>query len=182
VLRFHRRRASGSVDGLRLSLLLVAALLGGCAADTADDTLQVVYDPCEPVALSPAPGAGADEVASLDRAIDMWRRMGTTGLDRAQPDAPRSGRVLEVRFETAARVFYGVYDDESGVVFINRRLSDDHARAVTIAHEVGHAFGLPHIAGRDSVMNPKNLVHEPNAGDGDSLRALWGDCGPGATD
>jgi hypothetical protein len=31
-------------------------------------------------------------------------------------------------------------------------------------------------------MNPKNLVHEPNAGDGDSLRALWGDCGPGATD
>ena len=175
---FHRRRGSGSVDGLRLSLLVVAALLGGCAADTADDSFQVTYDPCEPVALSPAPGAGADEVASLDVAIDMWRRMGLSGLGRAQPDAPRSGRVLEVRFETAARVFYGVYDDESGVVFINRRLSDDHARAVTIAHELGHAFGLPHISGRDSVMNTKNLVHEPNADDAGELGALWGDCAP----
>jgi len=167
---------------LRLSLSLVAALLGGCAADTADDVLQITFDPCEPVSLTPAPGAGADELASLDRAIDMWQHMGLTALGRAQPDAPRSGRVLEVRFETAARVFYGVYDDESGVVFINRRLSDDQARAVTIAHEVGHAFGLPHISGRDSVMNQKNLVHEPNAGDADELRALWGDCAPDATD
>jgi len=162
---------------LRLSPLLVAALLGGCAADEGDHTLQFVFDPCEAVALVPAPGAGADEVASLDRAVEMWQRMGLTGLARAEPGAaPRSGRVLEVRFETAAQVFYGVYDDEVGVVFINRRLSDDHARAVTIAHEVGHAFGLPHISGRDSVMNPKNLVHEPNAEDAAELHAMWGDC------
>lgn len=167
---------------MRLSLPLVAALLGGCAADPADDRLEITFDPCEPVSLSPAPGADDDELASLDRAIDMWHRMGLTALGRAQPDAPRSGRVLEVRFETAAEVFYGVYDDESGVVFINRRLSDDHARAVTIAHELGHAFGLPHISGRDSVMNTKNLVHEPNPEDAGELSALWGDCAPDASD
>jgi Matrixin len=165
---------------LRFSLVVVAALLGACAADTGDDSLEVVFDPCDPVSLLPA-DANADERASVDSAIEMWGLMGIGALARAPEGAaldPTAG-VIEVRFEEAAPLFYGVYDDESGVVFINRRLADDHARAVTIAHEVGHALGLPHISDRDSVMNPENLVHEPNADDAGDLRSLWGDCALG---
>jgi hypothetical protein len=162
---------------LRSSALLVAALLGGCAADTSDHTLQVVFDPCEPVLLVPGPGAGGAEVASMDAAIAMWSAVGEGSLARAAPAAePRAGRTLEVRFETAAAVFHGVYDDENGVVYINRRLGDPHERAVTIAHEVGHAFALFHISDRPSVMNPANLVIEPNPDDAADLVSQWGEC------
>ena len=52
------------------------------------------------------------------------------------------------------------------------------AQAVTIAHEIGHAFGLAHVpAGeRASVMNPGNLNIEPNADDAATLALRWGAC------
>jgi hypothetical protein len=166
---------------LRFSPVVVAALLSGaCAAETGDRSLEVVFDPCGPVSLLPV-DATDNEQAAVDSAIEMWSRTGVGALARA-PAADDPAAELEVRFEDAAPIFYGVYDDESGVVFINRRLGDDHARAVTIAHEVGHALGLPHIADRDSVMNPENLVHEPNADDAGELQSLWGDCALGASD
>jgi Zn-dependent peptidase ImmA (M78 family) len=155
---------------------LIAALVGGCAAKSSDDTLQVVYDVCEPIALVPGAGADAAELASLDAAIEMWNALGQTRLSRATASSERSQRTLEVRFETAAAVFYGVYDDERGLVFINHRLADHEQRAVTIAHELGHAFGLFHISDRVSVMNPQNLDVEPTAEDAADLTALWGDC------
>jgi hypothetical protein len=165
---------------LRFPTVLVAALLGGCAADTGDTRLQIVFDVCQPVVLVPGPGAGDDEVASLDSAIAMWNRLGQSSLSRGEPgergELGAVGDVLEVEFETAAAVFHGVYDDERGRIFINLRLEDDHARAVTIAHELGHAFGLLHVSGRTSVMNARNLVVEPNADDVAELRGLWGDC------
>jgi Matrixin len=169
---------------LRFSPVVVAALLSGaCAAETGDPSLEVVFDPCRPVSLLPAADASADELAGVDSAIEMWSRTGIGALARAPEGAARDAAAeLEVRFEEASPIFYGVYDDESGVVFINRRLGDDHARAVTIAHEVGHALGLPHISDRDSVMNPENLVHEPNADDAGDLQSLWGDCALGASD
>lgn len=150
--------------------------MGGCAADTSDHTLQVVFDVCEPLALVPGAGADPAELASLDAAIEMWNRLGQSQLSRATASSSTTQRTLEVRFETAAAVFYGVYDDERGVVFINHRLADHQQRAITIAHELGHAFGLFHIGGRDSVMNPTNLQIEPTAEDAEELRALWGDC------
>ena len=150
--------------------------MGGCAGDTGDTRLEIVFDVCEPLLVVPGPGAGDDELASLDEAIEMWNRLGQTSLSRGQPDSRAVGPVLEVEFETAADVFHGVYDDERGRIFINLRLTDDHARAVTIAHELGHAFGLFHVSGRSSVMNARNLIVEPNDGDADELRGLWGDC------
>jgi hypothetical protein len=165
---------------LRVTVLLVAALVGGCAADTSDHTLQVMFDACEPLALVPGDGAEPAELASVDGAAEMWNRLGQTSLSRAI--AAGAGLSLEIRFEEAAQVFHGVYDDEHGVVYINRRLSDPHQRAVTVAHEVGHALGLFHIADRESVMNPNNLELEPNQADADALVALWGACPPAASD
>jgi hypothetical protein len=64
------------------------------------------------------------------------------------------------------------------VVYVNLALTDRHERAVTIAHEVGHAFGLIHVdrAVRSSVMNQGNLEVEPSPADHHELTALWGDC------
>ncbi len=60
-------------------------------------------------------------------------------------------------------------------MFINTDLAGAPL-AVTIAHEIGHAFGLVHVpAGqRTSVMNPNNLVIEPTAEDVDTLAMRWG--------
>jgi Zn-dependent peptidase ImmA (M78 family) len=139
--------------------------------------LDIVFDPCEPVLLD-APGATAEQRVSIDAALVMWRALGVIG-PRVEADAgtPR----IEVRFEDAAAAFHGLYDDEHGIIFINAHLDSDHERAVTVAHELGHALGMWHVGDRVSVMNPGNLDVEPTAGDLAALEALWGTCGPGNT-
>ena len=81
-------------------------------------------------------------------------------------------------FDPAGTSFHGFYDDAVGVVYVNEAIEDDHARAVTVAHELGHAFGLLHIdVTRDhSVMNDGNMKTPPNDFDADALIALWGRC------
>ena len=157
---------------MKTAAVFLAALIGGCAAGDGDRVLEVVHDACEPLQLV-ASGASDEERASLDDAAAMWNALGQTRLTTA---TTRSARTLEVRFETAAPVFHGLYDDEHGVVYVNHRLDDPRARAITIAHEVGHALGLFHITDRESVMNPANLVLEPNADDAAELERLWGRC------
>ena len=51
--------------------------------------------------------------------------------------------------------------------------------AITIAHEIGHSFGLVHIPTdvRPSLMNPANLTVLPTAADVATLAGLWGRCG-----
>ncbi|HLU68090.1 MAG TPA: hypothetical protein VKZ63_17520 [Kofleriaceae bacterium] len=162
------------------SSLLAAALLGGCAAGPGDTSLEVIYDVCQPTLVQAAAGATEAERASIGAALDMWRARGGYPLFRQVPDdltvqaLPR----VEVVFEEAADPFHGLYDDEHGVVYVNRRIEDDHARSVTIAHELGHAFGLWHVdrARRISVMNPSNLEVEPTSGDAAELAELWGPC------
>ena len=73
---------------------------------------------------------------------------------------------------------HGVYEDEVGVVFVNTDLTDPDARTITIAHELGHAFGLWHVAAseRPSIMNPGNLQVLPTVDDQAALAARWGTC------
>ncbi len=168
---------SGSLHWSSLSLrhLLLLVPLVGCASGPGDTTLEITFDPCQPVVLVPAADATAAEIASIEAAIEMWAQQGIATL--MQGDGG-SGAGIPIRFEDAAGAFHGVYEDEQGIVYINRRITDDHARAVTIAHEVGHAMGLLHIdpGERVSLMNPGNMEVEPTMQDRAALAAIWGAC------
>jgi predicted Zn-dependent protease len=67
-------------------------------------------------------------------------------------------------------------------VLINRDLVDRTALAIVIAHELGHVFGLVHVAAttRLSLMNPGNVVTPPTDADQRALEAMWGACTPAA--
>lgn len=133
--------------------ILVAIAMTGCGSQTA----PITFDHCEPVRVS-----GADGVAD---AIAMWRARGVTPFAIAEP--------ADVRIEIAAGApaVYGYYDDATAIVYVNTSVTDPHARAVTIAHELGHALGLGHVPAseRASVMNPGNLTVEPTAADAAAL-------------
>lgn len=85
---------------------------------------------------------------------------------------------IEIRFGDAAETFHGVYDPSSATITINRALTDRAALAIVIAHELGHVFGLAHVAAatRASLMNPGNLATPPTDADRRTLEALWGTC------
>ena len=149
------------------------ALLFACGTST-DPPIATTFDVCLPIVVD-APEATEDELASLDDAMAMWRDHGVAGLSRA---ASSSDAHVVLRFQSAAANFHGLYDDAAGVIYVNTALTDRRARAITIAHELGHSFGLFHIARdeRESVMNPANLSVAPDAADTAAVQAIWGDC------
>ncbi len=131
----------------------------------------MTFDPCEPVAVASA-GASAEQLASIDDAIALWHADGVTMLSRG--DAAQ----ISIVFRDAPDAMYGYYDAPNATVYINTRIVDPAERAITIAHELGHAYSLVHIpvATRASVMNPGNLTVTPNAGDEAALVTAWGAC------
>jgi hypothetical protein len=129
-----------------------------------------LFDPCS-ARVSPEEDANA---TALSEGIALWNRAAQLKLSLADEDATAIG----VRFQDAAGAFRGLYDVETGVVFVNRRLLSERARAITVAHELGHAFGLAHVSTgeRASLMNPGNIVTAPTRRDVTELQALWGHC------
>ena len=112
-------------------------------------------------------------LAAIDRATSLWRDVGVGDASR---DAPTSDAVT-IEFVTGGPVSFGLYDGADRRIYVNRTLTADED-AITIAHELGHAFGLVHVppATRASVMNAGNLTIAPNLGDRDAIDALWGAC------
>lgn len=155
-----------------LHAALIALTLVGCASREA--AYRIVFDPCGAAVVADGQ-VSPDELAAIDAALAMWNASGELGIVRLDAD-PNSA--VRVRFEAAATPFRGLYDAERGMVWINREISDPEARAVIIAHELGHAFGLSHVAVADraSVMNPGTAAVPPTDADLALLRALWGDC------
>ncbi len=148
-------------------------LATGCSGPESSGP-QVLHDPCAPLRVAAAADASAEERDGIERALSLWNGALGTHLSTNAADASE----LPVRFQDAAPVFHGLYDDQRGIVFINRDLVDAHERAVTVAHELGHAFGLPHVPAetRASVMNPNNLAVEPTPADVAAIESLWGPC------
>ena len=163
--------------------VLLASVAAACGGSSSDSVVSAVrFDPCHPLALVVGAGTSGDRAAGVRAAADLWN-----GAARAQlsvdeaPTAPAldatgaASATLPVDFQPAAAPSHGFYDP-NGQVLINDDLTA-RPLAVTIAHEVGHAFGLVHVTGRPSVMNAGNLDVEPNDGDVAALAALWGNCG-----
>jgi Zn-dependent peptidase ImmA (M78 family) len=159
----------------RLSCLAVVCVLAACGSPPDDGVIDITYDPCTTALALDSPSAEQED--GIDVGLRLWNERAALVLNRSADiiDAP----AVTVRFDEAAEAFHGVYDDERGIIFINESLSG-HELAVTIAHELGHAFGLIHVkpSTRESLMNPSNVDIEPTEEDAEQLRALWGTCAP----
>lgn len=143
--------------------------LVACGGGNGDQSIEMTHDACAPLALVSA--AASDlQLQGMDDAQMLWRERGAPAL------GTRADTTLEVRFEHAAPAFFGLYDDQNRVIFINNALKDRTQLGIVIAHELGHAFGLAHIEDRESVMNPGNLTIAPTVEDQRALAELWGDC------
>lgn len=120
--------------------------------------------------------ASSVQTDGIAGAMALWRDHGAAALGAA------NGASLEVKFELATGAFHGLYDDRSGVIYVNERLTDPTTLSIVLAHELGHAFGLHHVSPdeRPSVMNPGNLDIAPTDEDRRTLEALWGVCPSGS--
>jgi hypothetical protein len=155
---------------------MLAAL---AACNGSDPPSYVARDPCAALEII-SHATTTIERDGVVGALALWRARGVSAFDpvaSAAPDAP-SEAAIEVRFAEAGSVFHGVYDPTSSSVFINRTIPESATMAIVIAHELGHVFGLAHVAptARVSLMNPGNVVTPPTDEDQRALEALWGAC------
>jgi len=150
-------------------MLVALAACGG-----SDPSEYVARDPCTTLAIT-AGEATAVERDGIAGALALWRDRGVAAFDAARAAGAAS---IEIRFEDAAAAFHGVFDPTADRILINRDLADPATLGVVIAHELGHVFGLVHIApaARVSLMNPGNLITPPTDDDQRALEALWGSC------
>jgi hypothetical protein len=157
----------------RVLPFLTAVLTTACV--TPDETIDIVHDACQPIAILAGDGATDEERASAAEGMEMWNALAGTRLTGV---AEAGAAIVPLEFRLAAAAFFGTYDDETGQIIVNRRLSDARERAVTIAHEIGHAMGLIHVDEdvRLSVMNPANVQITPTREDRAVLVAAWGEC------
>src|SRR5581483_9388951 len=84
--------------------------------------------------------------------------------------------LVPLTFQVAPPPFHGLYDTGSGQIYVNQDLTDVAPLRITVAHEIGHAFGLKHVSGRPSLMNSGNTTISITPEDVDTLAALWGRC------
>jgi len=149
-------------------------VLGGCGGGGGSDEIQTTFDACAPISVKLI-GASPIQTAGADDALASWRGHGVTAFD---PPGAVDATSIEIRFDSAAPQFHGLYDDVSGIVYVNQGISSRAALAVVIAHELGHAFGLLHVDADDraSLMNPGNLETPPTREDELAVEALWGRC------
>lgn len=147
-----------------------ATLLAACASNEGAP-IELTHDACAPLALvadAPTPL----QSAALEGGQKLWIERGIASLGR------RAGATIEVRFEPSSTAFRGLYDDHEGVIYINSEITDERVLSIVVAHELGHAFGLPHVPAseRVSLMNPGNISVLPTDEDRAAITALWGTC------
>jgi hypothetical protein len=156
----------------RFFLLANLAFLAACGSP--DTTIDLVFDPCQPLSIS-TESVALEDRQSIEEAAHLWNELAGTQLSFT----PEGAGSVSVAFEEAAPAHLGLYDDERGVIWVNRTIETGRALTITIAHEVGHAMGLMHVeksSERRSVMVPGNTETPPGEIDREALTALWGEC------
>jgi hypothetical protein len=168
---------------LPLLACLLLPLGAGCGEASTSEAAGAAlrFDACAPLVIALDANATEGQARGAQAALDLWNGRAATelALDATGAAAAPSVSYIPLRFQRAAAPSHGFYDPSAGVIFINEDLSgpaQSAALAITIAHEIGHAFGLAHVPDRASVMTAGNLDVEPNAGDVDALAAIWGRC------
>lgn len=121
------------------------------------------------------PGATDVQTAAVAAGLAFWNERAATHIMLMGGEESFD---LALRFQKASLASLGYYDPNAAMIFINAGITDPHDLAVTVAHETGHALGLPHVAAseRSSVMNPGNRTVEPTRDDIATLAAIWGVC------
>jgi hypothetical protein len=154
---------------------------GACTSSTGDEAPEIVYDPCSPLTIAVSASATDHEVRGVAGAIAAWQAR--LPVQMAIGSGPRAETVLPVRFISDSGL-RAVYWDAQGTISINRDLLAPAEYPIAIAHEMGHAFGLPHVGAREraSVMNVGNVSLPPTGHDADEVIARWASCIDAADD
>jgi hypothetical protein len=185
---------------LRWSLALLSlSHVVGCADESANGP-GLTFDACAPLEIGIAPALTAEQMQGVTDALAMWNQAagtalapmtvptptaasstgatGSTVMALAAPAATTSTPLVPLTFQVAAPPFHGLYDNRAGRIYINLDLTDIGPLRITIAHEIGHAFGLPHVNPpvRRSLMNAGNTTIGITPDDVDALAAIWGRC------
>ncbi len=155
-----------------LRLVVAGLSLTTACAPSGPRAIERVFDPCATRVVAPV-DATDEERASVDEALRLWNEAAGLHLKR-----DGAGELLRIELMDTLPALFGAYDDRAGVVLINRAITDPDARAIVLAHELGHAFGLRHVSPQEgaSLMRAANTTVPPMPADADRLRALWGDC------
>ncbi len=171
-------RSLSPASPIVLALLAAAGSAVACAPGEASGGPAVTFDPCAPVTLTPDATASAVELGGIAAAAALWNQDAGSALAMVAPAGTDGGPSLPIHFQNAAAPIHGLYDAPDGQVFINDDLSGAEL-SITIAHEIGHSFGLVHIPPdvRPSLMNPGNLTVSITPADVTTLAGLWGRCG-----
>ena len=157
---------------IRYFFLSASLAFIGCGSP--DDTIDIVFDPCQPLTVA-TDSSDLRVRQSIEEAAALWNELAGTRLSFAETGS------ITVGLKPAPPAYFGLYDDERGVIIINENIADDRARTITLAHEVGHAMGLVHVkkdSERRSVMVPGNTETPPGDFDLQTLTAIWGACSP----
>lgn len=153
-----------------------AVFLCLCAGCFGGDDIDTVFDPCSSLTVAPAEGTEASEVASIEAAIEAWGRV--LPVQAAVEVGSTDPAALRVVFESGDLFYRATYWDQLGEISLSREHLDPGDYALAVAHEMGHAFGLHHVAPdqRESVMNVGNLEVPPSPADAAAVGELWDSC------
>jgi hypothetical protein len=159
---------------LSVTLSVAAPLLVGCTDESGGTGLT--FDACAPLDIDVSPAMTGEQMQGVTDALAMWNQAAGTALAVSTPSS--AAPLIPLTFQFAAPPFHGLYDDHAGRIYVNQDLVDVDRLRITIAHEIGHAFGLPHVSAsvRPSLMNSGNTTTGITPADVAALAALWGRC------